>query len=156
MKNTVIIAFFAMLFAFPVLGQRKTDGPQITFAKELIDEHGVAAYNYGTIVQYSDGKCEVRIYNTGNRPLVLSKVKSSCGCTVPNWPRQPILPGKSAVISVKYNTRKIGSFNKSITIESNAPRSVSCRIKGKVISEAEASMPILQDTDGATPSAKRK
>jgi hypothetical protein len=136
--------------------QEKKNGPELTFDESLINENNIIAYDYGTIIQYSEGKCEIKFYNTGNQPLVLSRVRSSCGCTVPNWPRQPILPGKSAVIKVKYDTKKTGPFNKSITVESNASKPVSCRIKGKVITEAEASMPILHNTEGATPSSSNK
>ncbi|HAP01373.1 MAG TPA: DUF1573 domain-containing protein [Bacteroidetes bacterium] len=58
--------------------------------------------------------------NTGKEPIVITNCQASCGCTVPKWPKEPILPGKSDVISVTYNAAHAGGFNKSITITSNA------------------------------------
>ena len=90
-------------------------------------------YDYGTIVQGSDGGCEFKFTNKGKLPLVLSNVKASCGCTVPEWPKEPILPGKSSSIKVKYNTNNQGNFNKSITVNSNAlNNTVILQIKGNV------------------------
>ena len=58
--------------------------------------------------------------NTGKEPIVITNVQTSCGCTSPKWPKEPILPGKSDVISVTYNAAHAGSFNNSITVTSNA------------------------------------
>lgn len=90
-------------------------------------------HDYGTIVQGSDGTCEFKFTNKGKLPLVLSNVKASCGCTVPEWPKEPILPGKSSSIKVSYNTNNQGNFNKTITVNSNALNStVILQIKGNV------------------------
>ncbi len=90
-------------------------------------------HDYGTLKQHGDGKCEFLFTNRGNEPLILSNVRSSCGCTVPTWPREPILPGQSGVIKVKYDTKRIGAINKSIYVTSNAKVSkVTLKIKGKI------------------------
>jgi archaellum component FlaF (FlaF/FlaG flagellin family) len=91
-------------------------------------------HDYGEVKQNVNGVCEFKYTNTGSVPLVLSKVRSSCGCTVPKWSKEPLMPGQSATITVKYNTSSVGPINKSITVESNAktPR-VRLLIKGKVI-----------------------
>lgn len=72
--------------------------------------------------------------NSGKEPIVITNCQASCGCTVPIWPKNPILPGKSDVIQVTYNAAHAGSFNKSITITSNSktPTKV-IYIKGNVI-----------------------
>ncbi|MBA5630427.1 DUF1573 domain-containing protein [Moheibacter lacus] len=63
----------------------------------------------------------VQIKNTGDKPLIISDAKASCGCTVPKWPKDPIAPGKSAPMTVEYTTTsKAGAFNKTVTISSNA------------------------------------
>lgn len=63
----------------------------------------------------------VLIKNTGDKPLIISEAKASCGCTVPKWPKDPIAPGKSAEMTVEYTTTsKAGAFNKTVTINSNA------------------------------------
>jgi hypothetical protein len=101
------------------------NAPVIKFDKTVHD--------YGTIQQHGDGKCEFKFTNEGKEPLILSNVRSSCGCTVPTWPRQPVLPGQSEVIKVKYDTKRIGMINKSIHVYSNAKVSpLTLKIKGKV------------------------
>lgn len=59
--------------------------------------------------------------NTGNAPLVISSATGSCGCTVPTYPKEPIMPGQKGVIKVHYDTNRLGAFNKTVTIVSNAP-----------------------------------
>jgi hypothetical protein len=91
-------------------------------------------YDYGTIYQGDDGTCEFVFKNTGKNPLVLSNVRPSCGCTVPKWSKEPIRGGDESSIEVKYNTRRAGSFSKSITVYSNATNSpIVLKIKGNVI-----------------------
>jgi hypothetical protein len=95
-------------------------------------------HDYGTIEQGSDGSCNFVFTNAGKTPLVLSNVRASCGCTVPTWPREPILPGKEGSIKVMYNTNTIGSFQKSITVNSNAKNSeIMLIIKGNVVAKKQ-------------------
>ena len=90
-------------------------------------------HDYGTIVQGADGNSVFNFTNKGKSPLILSNVQASCGCTVPEWTKEPILPGKTGNIKVKYNTNTVGAFNKSITVKSNAINStVVLQIKGNV------------------------
>ncbi|GAB4311480.1 MAG: DUF1573 domain-containing protein [Bacteroidales bacterium] len=110
------------------------NAPVITFDKMVHD--------YGEIPKGGDGTCEFKFKNEGKEPLILSNVRSSCGCTVPSWPRQPILPGESNVIKVKYDTKRVGIINKSIYVYSNAKTSpVTLKIKGKVLAEGATSLP---------------
>ncbi len=106
-------------------------------------------HDYGTITQGDDGNCIFTITNSGKEPLIISLCKGSCGCTVPVCPQEPIAPGASAEISVKYNTNRVGPINKSVTITSNAdePRKV-IRIKGNVKAKPQGSAPI--STGGPT------
>lgn len=104
-------------------------GPQIEFESDEID--------YGTVYKgEDDGIRTIKFTNTGDEPLIINNVKSSCGCTVPSKPKEAILPGKSDTIQVKYNMRP-GSIRKTITIMSNATNHengvVAIKIKGKVI-----------------------
>jgi hypothetical protein len=90
-------------------------------------------YDFGTIARGSDGTCEFEFINKGDNPLILSNVRATCGCTVPQWPKEPIPPGGKGVVKVKYNTNILGVFNKSVTVHSNAVnKMVILRIKGKV------------------------
>lgn len=108
------------------------NAPVITFDK--LD------YDYGTIYQNADGDVNFIYQNDGKEPLILSRVKSSCGCTIPKWSRQPLLPGQSDTIKIHYDTKRLGSFHKSITVTSNASEpSVVLKIGGKVLpGETEA------------------
>jgi hypothetical protein len=91
-------------------------------------------HDYGTIERGSDGNCEFIFTNKGQSPLILNNVRASCGCTIPQWPREPIPPGEQGVIKVQYNTRIPGAFNKSVIVNSNAANnSVRLTIKGKVM-----------------------
>jgi hypothetical protein len=91
-------------------------------------------HDYGTIQQGGDGNCVFTFTNKGQKPLILNNVVAACGCTVPEWPRQPIAPGAKGEIKVKYNTTIAGIFNKSITVHSNAENNVvNLSVKGQVV-----------------------
>ena len=93
-------------------------------------------HDYGTIIQGSDGNCAFKFTNKGEGPLILNNVKTSCGCTVPEWPSAPIPPGKTGIIKVKYDTTRLGAFSKTITVSSNAKNSlVTITIKGNIINK---------------------
>ena len=104
-------------------------GAKIEFKEETI--------NYGNVFKGEDsGKRVFEFKNTGDMPLIIKDVKSSCGCTVPTKPNEPILPGKTGVIEVQYNMNP-GPISKTITVESNAVNKengmVALRIKGTVM-----------------------
>ena len=119
-----------------------TDGAVISVDKEVHD--------YGTITQGDNGECKFTVTNTGNEPLIISLCKGSCGCTVPVCPKEPIAPGATAEITVKYNTNRVGPINKSVTITSNASNEPSKRIRisGNVTAKPEGGAPI--STGGPT------
>lgn len=128
----------ASVFAFNTVNAQEVaaDGAEITFEKEVHD--------YGTIEQYGDGSCEFTFKNTGTKPLIISRAKGSCGCTVPSWPKEPIAPGESSKITVKYDTKRVGPINKSVTITSNATNAATkvIRIKGTVKAKPTGSAPV--------------
>lgn len=123
----IVTAFVFSAFAQDanVDKNKKVKEPEITFESLVHD--------YGNIMQGDNGTCEFVFKNTGKADLLLTNCRSSCGCTVPEWPKDPIPPGKKAVIKVKYNTQRVGAINKSITVESNAVNNrVVLNIKGSV------------------------
>jgi hypothetical protein len=90
-------------------------------------------HDFGTIPLGGDGTYEFIFKNAGRDPLVIQNVRSSCGCTVPEWPKEPIKKGEQGKIKVKYNTRITGTFSKSISVYSNAGGMPTVLvIKGKV------------------------
>lgn len=104
------------------------NGAQIAFEQEVID--------YGEVAYASNGEREFVILNEGNEPLIITRAKGSCGCTVPVAPKEPIMPGESAVMKVRYDTKRGGQpFSKTVTVFSNAVNAPSkiVKIKGKVL-----------------------
>lgn len=123
MKKLVLIALVAFI-GFTAQAQQA----KITFKTDTVD--------YGTVAKGSDGVRVFEFTNTGNAPLIITDVKSSCGCTVPKKPDGPIAPGASSSIEVKYDTNRIGPIRKTITVTSNASEPmVALKIKGEVKSD---------------------
>ena len=89
--------------------------------------------NYGKIDKDSNGERVFVFTNIGDQPIIIERIQSSCGCTVPKKPEGPIMPGEKGEIKVSYATNRVGGFSKSITIYSNAKNSRKIiRIKGLV------------------------
>ena len=112
-------------------------------------------HDFGTVDEGEVINTSFVVTNSGKSNLVITDAKSTCGCTVPVWPKEPIAPGQSNVIKVKYDTKRIGAFNKSITISSNAataPTKV-IRIKGKTLAVAEETSPVKTPA-GSSPTAE--
>jgi Protein of unknown function (DUF1573) len=114
----------------------KVGGPVMTFDKTEVD--------YGTITQGADPLRRFKFKNTGTEPLIIKNARGSCGCTVPSYKKEPIAPGESSEIEVRYDTQRIGDFQKSVTVETNEgeqPRVL--MIKGKVNEKVvEAGVPV--------------
>ena len=142
MKKVIYLLGIVLLMAGAAKAQdaKTQSGPEITFEKVVHD--------YGDVPFNGNGACEFRFTNTGDAPLVIQKPKSSCGCTVPSWPDKPILPGESDVIKVMYRTSRCGSFNKTVTVTSNAVKNstVVLHIKGRVLEQPTETLP--EKTDG--------
>ena len=137
MKKVIYLLGIMLLFAGVAKAQdsKPAIGPEIEFEKVVHD--------YGEIPFNGNGECEFRFTNTGNEPLLIQKPKSSCGCTIPSWPKEPILPGESDVIKVTYRTNRAGNINKTVTVTSNALKNsnVVLRIKGRVLDQPTEAMP---------------
>jgi len=127
MKKTFVLMVVVFLASLSIQAQEKQVNPQDSIVFEK------TTHDYGTIVQGADGNSEFKFTNKGKSPIILSNVHASCGCTVPEWPKEPILPGKTSSIKVTYNTANLGSFGKTISVSSNAVNStVVLTIKGNV------------------------
>ena len=107
------------------------NAPDMKFDSETID--------YGAVDWDSNGIREFKFTNVGKSPLTITAVTAECGCTTTTidgkqgWPAEPILPGKSGVIKIKYDTKRVGRFEKNITITSNAKyASKKVKIKGEI------------------------
>ncbi len=135
MKKVLALLVVA-IFTISISCSQSSEGNTKVDKKAPVITFETLEYDYGTIDQGDDGKCEFIFRNTGKNPLVLNNVRPSCGCTVPKWSKEPIKSGEKSSIEVRYNTNKAGSFSKSITVHSNASNSpVVLKIKGKVVAK---------------------
>ena len=129
MKNLFAGLFLTASFAF-------ASAQTISFDK--------TTYDYGTVKTGADGHRMFTVKNTGDKPLIISKVQASCGCTTPEWSQDPIMPGKTAQIKVGYNTTIVGPFTKIIEVYSNDPENsrsvinIKGTVDGNVVAEAAA------------------
>lgn len=105
--------------------------PEIKFEAE--------EYNFGTVKQGDMVTYEFKFTNTGKEPLVINEAHGSCGCTVPEWPKEPIKKGQTGTIKVAFNTAgKMGTQDKTVTITSNAKTtSKVLHLKGTVVEKTD-------------------
>ena len=137
MKNLILMA--TLFVSSLLMAQESTNQKNgvLQFETETVD--------YGEIAQNSNGERSFTFTNTGNEPIVITKVKGSCGCTVATKPNKPVLPNETAIIGVKYATNRIGAFSKTITVSSNAKEgNTILRIKGTVLKSKTESIATIQ------------
>lgn len=134
MKQAFSLLAFFLLGSFAINAQT-TAGPVMTFPTTTID--------YGKIEKGSDKVRKFSFTNTGNEPLVIKSAKGSCGCTVPTYPQEPIMPGETKTIDVSYDTNRPGAFTKTVTLTTNeTPDTHTLTIKGEVlVPPAQESVP---------------
>jgi len=108
-------------------GKKSTDLPEMKFEEEVFD--------FGKITQGEKVSHAFNFKNTGDKNLIISNAQGSCGCTVPEWPKEPILPGKTGRINVVFSSEgKSGMMEKTITIVTNCePATRVLRIKTEII-----------------------
>jgi len=144
MRKLILLLFCISSVSLLKAQDVKTSGSEISFDKLVHD--------FGTVFQGDKTEYDFKFTNSGKEPLIISDVRSSCGCTVPEWPRNPILPGQSATIKVKYNSNAVGGINKQVTIMSNAVNSpVNLRITGTVNKMPSEILPFQQNNSAPVP-----
>lgn len=145
----LLLIFFALVAlniqAQEIIKDNKTDansleemvgGPIMSLESTVVD--------YGTIEQNGEPLRKVVFTNVGDAPLVIQNARGSCGCTVPTWPKKPILPGETGEIEIRYATNRIGQFSKTVTLTTNETSGEArvIRVQGKVNKpEPEESVP---------------
>jgi hypothetical protein len=134
MKRKISFLILSVLTIFMTAVYSNDDKNQ--FAHIEFDK---VVHDFGKIPLKSDASCTYTFTNTGNIPLVLSNVKASCGCTVPEWTKDPVLPGGKGTIKVKYATvQRPHVINKSVVVMSNADNErIILRITGEVVEESQ-------------------
>lgn len=131
--HLLVLAPLAHLALAQTNGNPLPSGPAITFTS--------VEHDFGELPFGGNGNCTFVFVNSGDAPLLITACRSSCGCVVPTWSLEPVLPGDTAHVQVKYDTRRMGPFTKTVTVESNAVNTpvVLLRIKGKVLAEQPSS-----------------
>jgi hypothetical protein len=164
MKKTILF-LSATLIGFVVLAQRieqlKTAEPVVGIEEskqEQIEEPSSDAtidfeskvVDYGILEHNANGEREFVFTNNGTEPLIIKNAKGSCGCTVPTWPREPIMPGETSKIGVKYATNRVGKFTKTITLTTNVgKRPVILTVKGEVMAPPKEAQVPEKKNEGA-------
>src|SRR5687768_18499309 len=137
-----IPALLFLLTGFFFAGAQGTSTPEEEVLKLKETEHDFGQIPQGKPVYY-----DFEIVNTGKTPLKLDDVHASCGCTTPEWSREPIAPGATAKIKVGYNAAAEGDFEKPITITYNTNQSKLLKIRGTVWKAPEGSAPVNSSVD---------
>ncbi len=110
----IIVGLSAVCFfmvANTTSASAQTSGPKLAATSMSVD--------YGEVNYGGDGTREFTFTNTGTEPLLITNAKGSCGCTVPEWPKEPIRPGGTGVIKIKYDTKRSGAISKTVTVTTN-------------------------------------
>lgn len=144
----LLLATSMILVSIFSFAQTETTKTATAPAAEIKFEEVV--FDFGTVVQGTPTVHEFVFTNTGNAPLILQNVNTSCGCTIPEWPKEPIMPGKSAKIKVVYDSNRLGSFSKTITVLSNGKTgTIYLTIKGNVEAKpAQPTSPVVVPNKG--------
>ncbi|WP_164510837.1 DUF1573 domain-containing protein [Nonlabens xiamenensis] len=128
MKNVLLILALMVLSFGAQAQEKKSLDPLTTISFDT------RTMDYGTITKNSDGIRSFKFTNTGENPLKIYRIYSSCSCDIVSQPEEPIAPGASSEIKVKYDTMKVGPIVKTITVYANIEdKLVPLRMKGKVV-----------------------
>lgn len=129
MKNLLLIILFTAIFSSSIQAQNNSSLDPLTtieFESTTID--------YGKIEKGSDGIRSFKFKNTGEHPLKIYQIYSSCSCDIVSKPEEPVRPGETGIIKIKYDTKKIGPIVKTITGNSNIKDKLfTLRLKGEVL-----------------------
>jgi len=142
--NVMKKLFFSFAFLVAAMVTANAQNTAVQAGAKI--EFSKVTHDYGNIKYDGEPYCTFEFKNTGDQPLIISNAKGSCGCTVPEWPKEPIAPGAKGSIRVKYDTKRPGPINKSVTINSNAVNEEGgisvLRIKGEVGPAPENGTPV--------------
>ena len=146
MKNTILIAILSLsIVACGDTASSKIDASkqkkrtpvsldQVDTTSDAQMEFEATEWNFGEIIQGESVEYAFKFTNRGSEPLIITNAKGSCGCTVPVWPREPVAPGESGVVDVKFNSKgKKGKQNKKVTLTTNmVPSQMVLKVTGLV------------------------
>lgn len=142
MRKALFLCVSLLFFAVGLSAQAETPATEVTTpaTKAVMtfeDGNYDTTVDYGTIQQNGEPLRVVKFTNTGTEPLVIKNARGSCGCTVPSWPKEPILPGETSEIEIRYATNRLGKINKKVTITTNEEKTHTIDVVGNILKEEE-------------------
>jgi hypothetical protein len=133
MKKFILTAMIAFGGLLTVSAQAPDVQPGATDGKVAEIKFDKETHDFGNIPQGVPATYEFVFKNTGKTPLIVTNAAASCGCTTPEWTKEPIKPGKTGMVKATFNAASPGPFTKSVTVVSNAKNStVILYLKGDV------------------------
>ena len=131
-----LLSLFVLSISFSYGQNELNMNSKISFSKQ---EHNFGQMAVGKPVAY-----EFEFTNIGSKPLVLTDVKASCGCTTPSWSKEPVMPGQKGHVKAQYNMAREGKYRKSVTVKTADGDNITLYITGEAIQSS--------GVDGAKPS----
>ena len=123
-----LLSVFFIFTVYVVSAQKVKPYPIMTFEETTI--------NYGKVTTESSGRRFFKFTNAGNAPLIIEKVKGSCGCVVLDFPKKPIMPNEKASINIVYNVLRVGRISRTVTVTANTKKPITIlKIKGRVLKD---------------------
>lgn len=122
----------AIILIFPLFAVLNFNAQAKMYVPEVL-------HDFETLNQYDQCQHDFMVINKGDQPLIISNVKTSCGCDVPSWDKEPVMPGDTTWVNYKYDSKRIGPINKSMTIQSNDAETpiFVVRVKGVILPNKE-------------------
>jgi hypothetical protein len=128
MKKLFVTLLLAGVFGLMAHAQKES-GAKLVF----MDGSENTTLDYGKIEKDSEPVRVVKFKNNGDEPLIIKNARSTCGCTVPNWPKDPILPGEVSEMTIRYATNRPGKINKKVTITTGDGKDHYIQLDGEVM-----------------------
>jgi hypothetical protein len=143
MKKIFSLAVAMMVFA------------SASFAQGVV-KFKTAEHDFGKIPQGVPAVFTFEFTNTGSAPVVISNAQPSCGCTTPDWTRDPVMPGAKGFVKASYNAASMGVFTKTVTVTSNGEvPTITLQIKGEVVGKDDAVAPAAVNAAAPQPAVKK-
>ncbi|MCU0432538.1 MAG: DUF1573 domain-containing protein [Bacteroidia bacterium] len=151
MKKLILLAVLAFGVSAPALAQAPST-PTMDRPTAPVMTFDQLEYNFGTIKQGESVTHEFRFRNTGKEPLIINNAQGSCGCTVPEYPKEPIKPNGTGIIKVTFNSAGKSSIqDKTVTITYDTDKIIVLHMKGTVEAPAPAPAATPVPAPAATP-----
>lgn len=139
MKRLILLSLVS-LFALSTYAQ-EGNGGDAEPTKASFAKFDKKIHNFGILEYNGDGTCSFTFTNTSDETMFIKNVRTSCGCTTPDYTKEPVAPGETGVVKAKYDTKRVGTFHKTVTVIFMDDSQVRLTIKGNVKPKPENNDP---------------